>query len=49
MCYIVVFLTAMSIRIGLLSSELQNEDDTPKDLLARFINVSWWHCQLFYD
>ena len=32
-----------------LSSELQNEDDTPKDLLPRFINVSWWHCQLFYD
>jgi hypothetical protein len=31
MSNIVVFLTAISIRIGLLSSKIHNGDDTPKD------------------
>jgi hypothetical protein len=30
--YMVVFLTAISIHIGLLSSKIHNGDDTPKDI-----------------
>ena len=33
----VVFLTAISIRIGLLSSKIHNGDDTPKDLIGGVI------------
>jgi len=34
---IVVFLTAFSIRVSLLSSKIHNGDDTPKDLQSHFL------------